>query len=836
MEGPDATNALARPPGGAGIRRPSVVALAALLAGMGTALAAGNGAAWPGLVLGAAAVAAGIAAFRAARPEGLRVAALVAGAFAMGWLLQAPRNAAEAQSRAAIAAIERAAGGPVRIEGRVASEPRLGRHRATVVVAPGARIERVGAPPARLSAPLVVSLPLPEGDSAEVAGLARGDFLAAHGMLRPGADAPGPGDLDAWLASLGAVASVRARGWTSEPPPGGRRLVDQWRHAARRAGDAAEDRLRAGMPEGPAAIACAMVLGRTRWLSTEQRDATRRAGLLHLFAVSGLHAGIIAGLVALLAAMFGLGPWPRAVAIAIALVVFASVTGFRSSVLRAGLLVGVFLCQPLLRRSVDPAAALSSIALVLILLRPRSPWQIDFQLSFLCAFAIAVAGPGAIAIEEWMGRAARFRWWTAPVKRCLQVAFVTACIQLATAPLLSSTFGSLSIISPLANIPALALAPFVLAGSLLGLAGAWAFGTDALMWLGAAPAMALESTARAMAWPRWAAADALPRWSPWWTALYFAALAAGLGLGARASFRPHRIATASYLRGALAAGAVFAWQSAALGAGPLLRVDFIDVGQGDATLVRARGGAAMLVDAGPLHGGRALVESLRGLGVERIDLLVLTHADADHIGGAAEVMRAFAPAQIAGAHIEAPTGIFAAVEAARRQLGLPRLDIARGDSFLLGPGVQVDVLHPSPEFTTPWGDRNESSVVLMVRAGAVSFLLTGDAEERAEADLVASFAPDELRAAVLKAGHHGSSTSTTMPLLAAVRPAHAVISCGRGNRYGHPAPSVLARLDEWGARAWRTDLHGTISFETDGRELRARAARSGAAAEPAAAR
>jgi competence protein ComEC len=115
--------------------------------------------------------------------------------------------------------------------------------------------------------------------------------------------------------------------------------------------------------------------------------------------------------------------------------------------------------------------------------------------------------------------------------------------------------------------------------------------------------------------------------------------------------------------------------------------------------------------------------------------------------------------------------------------------------------------------------RNDASIVMRVVAGDVSFLLTGDAEAEAEVSMIEDLGADTLRATVLKAGHHGSRGSSTMRFLASVRPLHAVLSCGRDNRFGHPHPDVMARLAEMGVTAWRTDLQGEIRFATDGRGL-----------------
>ena len=599
-----------------------------------------------------------------------------------------------------------------------------------------------------------------------------------------------------------------------------------------RLADSTETLLYTNLSDKSAGLLAAIMLGRTGGLTPEQRDAFQRAGLMHLFAVSGLHAGLIAGLIVLLASIFGFGPRGRAIVVLFGLALFCALTGFRSSVLRAALLVGVFMLQPLVRREVEPLSALATVALLLLLLRPRALWQLDFQLSFLCALTLVFISPGVVAIQEQLGPRLG---WKLPARiaiRFLQVAFASACIQLALAPMLAGQFGVVSLIAPLANAIIL---PF--AAPILGVGFGAALVAQAAPELGAGliglldwPVAGIGHAASLFAAIPGAALEGLTPWPVWAIGFYYLLLTAGRWVRLRRHFTPVDGALPAAFCSAFALGFLL-WFPVFRPEAPRVRVTFLDVGQGDAILVETRDGATMLVDAGPER-GQSLVRELDARGVDRLDLLVLTHADADHAGGAPSVIQAFRPGHLAVGGSLAETLIWEDVAQAVGDRQIPVLQVLRGAALQLAPDVRAEVLHPTPDFLEEGDERNAASIVLRLTVGEVSFLLTGDADFDSETAMLTHLPEEQLRSAVLKAGHHGSASSSSMPFLAAVRPAHAIISCGRDNRYGHPAPEVLARLAEMGVQVWRTDRQGTLIFETDGEIVWLRVERIDSAAEP----
>ena len=250
-----------------------------------------------------------------------------------------------------------------------------------------------------------------------------------------------------------------------------------------------------------------------------------------------------------------------------------------------------------------------------------------------------------------------------------------------------------------------------------------------------------------------------------------------------------------------------------------LEATFIDVGQGTATLVRFPSGDALLVDAGGAGGGRfdigrrVVQPAVWAAGVHRLTYVVATHGDADHVGGAASMVADFRPREVWEGVPVPPEPLLRQLRVVAGRAGSAWRSVQRGDRVRLGE-ADVVAWHPEPPEWERQRVRNDDSVVVEVRYGEVSLLLTGDVEASAEAEVAPLLEPAGVR--VMLAPHHGSATSSTWRLLEAAVPDLAVISAGRGNRYGHPHAAVLERYRAIGARVLRTDIDGAISLRTDG--------------------
>jgi len=239
-----------------------------------------------------------------------------------------------------------------------------------------------------------------------------------------------------------------------------------------------------------------------------------------------------------------------------------------------------------------------------------------------------------------------------------------------------------------------------------------------------------------------------------------------------------------------------------------LEVHMIDVGQGDSILIRTAEGKTALIDGG-YDNGLALAY-LRAQGINHIDVMVASHPHADHIGGLVEVLNALPVSGFWTSGASHTTGTYERLLDAIDRAKVPYHEVQRGDTIPLGR-LTFEVLHSDPNAY----DLNNTSVVLRLTYGNVSFLFTGDAEQAAEQEMLATVR-DHLKATILKVAHHGSYTSSSDQFLAAVQPAIAIYSAGRDNNYGHPHRKTIQALQRVGATVYGTDEHGTIVITTDG--------------------
>jgi len=251
-----------------------------------------------------------------------------------------------------------------------------------------------------------------------------------------------------------------------------------------------------------------------------------------------------------------------------------------------------------------------------------------------------------------------------------------------------------------------------------------------------------------------------------------------------------------------------------------LQISFLDVGQGDGTLIETPGGKEVLIDGGK-HGSATgpLADKLPFYD-RSIDLVIGTHADSDHIGGLSNVFATYDVGKIIVPSRKAKSSVWKSFLASTRkekQAGAVVDTVSAGDILRLGPRTYLLALFP-PESAVP-KDANKSSLVLKLIHGKTSVILTGDAPENIEQYLAGRFG-QLLDADILKPGHHGSKTSSGWPFLSAVSPSHTVISAGKDNSYGHPHQAVLDRLNAVNASTTCTCRQGTITYESDGYELK----------------
>jgi len=646
----------------------------------------------------------------------------------------------------------------------------------------------------------------PSGSAADdrVDRLRSGDAVRIWCRLRAPRQAgnPGTGGGETWLRARGLDASGRVKSTRLVEPagiggPGRRRSADDLKRWARR-------RLGRSIPGPPdvSALLRAVLLGDRATLSPERMRELRDSGLVHLVAISGLHVGLIS--LALLGTLrrTGASSWAVLCVVSVLLLFFASVVGPRPSVSRAVLTALGFALARCLGRTGDALNTLGLLAACLVLLEPGALWDPGLQLSF-------VATGGIVA---WSGAIQR----GLPLPRFVGVPLgMTASAYLATLPLVAWHFGWLAPAGFLVNVPALPLCAVVLGCGYASILLAGVPGVGELCARGceyaASGILKLAALGAGIEGGSFAAA----RPSPWIVGLFYgmALLLGPLSRPAAAAGAFHGRWTA-LRRVAVAGLAAVAW-SVHLGPVPPTSRAFeawvIDVGQGQAVALRGTRGNWVLVDAGGSSnprfdpGERVVVPLLRRQGARRLQALVASHGDTDHVAGAFAVLRGMEVGELwlaPGWHRNGRLVRLAAL-ASRRGVAL-RLVERRTRTVCAG--IPIEVLWPVREHLQ-LGD-NDRSIVIRAGTAPSRILIPGDLESDGERLLRLSGVA--LRAEALVVAHHGSRSGTDAAFLREVDPQAAVVSCGRGNRFGHPHRDVLDRLRRQGITPWRTDRHGLV--------------------------
>ncbi|MGE5281729.1 MAG: ComEC/Rec2 family competence protein [Chloroflexota bacterium] len=571
----------------------------------------------------------------------------------------------------------------------------------------------------------------------------------------------------------------------------------------------AEAALSHAMPAHEAALARGFVLGEDETIDEGTVEDFRRAGLSHLLAVSGQNVALLALLAMPLLAALGMPLRTRLVWILAAIVVYVPLAGAGPSIVRAGVMGGLAVLATLAGRRPARLYGLALAALVTLAIDPRVAADVGWQLSFAAVLGILVLGaPVRGAIVARIGDSG----W----RRALaDGAAMTIAATLATAPLIAFHFESVSTTTLVANLLALpAVAPAMWLGMLAAAAGQVPGFPVAL--LNAIDAPLLAYIAQVAAW------CGRPSWAYLHVHLGIAGLAASYAAIATATVALPRLIRPSpadgpktdawrrksarrrwFVVGALALG--LAWVGSRGGAAADaprsgLRVEVLDIGQGDAILFEPAGTPAVLVDGGP-HGD-GLARKLRAAGVDRLGVAVVTHEQSDHAGGIEELLGRF------------PVGRLVYARLSRRLRG--EADAAGANPTRLAAGgeirsgaLRLEALWPPPALLgAPLGraDPNTQALVLLARWHRFSMLLTADAEAEA-------VPLDPGPVDVLKVAHHGSEDAGLPALLDRSAPRLAVISVGAGNPYGHPTARTLAELAAHGVPTLRTDRDGTVTLE-----------------------
>ena len=535
-------------------------------------------------------------------------------------------------------------------------------------------------------------------------------------------------------------------------------------------------------PEDVESFTRALLLGDSSGLAYETDTAFKLSGIRHIIAVSGLHVSILYGLVSVvtgkkrfLTALLGLP----------VLVLFAAVAGFTPSVTRACIMVGLTMLAAVFQREYDPPTALAFACLVMLAGNPLTVTSVSFQLSAGCVAGILLFRK---PIHGWLKgkfrKPGRVQGWF-----CTCVSVTLSAMSLTT-PLSAYYFGTVSLIGVVTNLLTLWVVTLIFGGILLTCLLSLLSGTAAAAvgWAVAWPIRYVLAVAKTLAKFPLAAVYTRSAYIAAWLVFCYLLLAVFLLSKKR---RPGILGCCAAL--GLCLALLASW------AEPLTdgtRITVLDVGQGQCILLQSQG-KTFLVDCGGDSDEAAAdlaAETLLSHGISRLDGVILTHGDRDHAGGAEYLLtrvgtdRLFLPGTKETADSENVT-VLRVGETVRLSFGTAELTI-------FGPVYN--------------GSSNENSLCVLFDTENCDILITGDRSGFGERALLRTNALPEVD--VLVAGHHGAEDSTCAELLEAVRPEVVLISVGEANIYGHPAPELLQRLEEFGCTVYRTDQCGTILY------------------------
>ncbi len=620
-----------------------------------------------------------------------------------------------------------------------------------------------------------------------------GAHVMAQGVLRPMKYFHNPGLLDwewrRWRQGEAGTLAIKA---APAILPGGE--APAWRAWLWERRQALKQEIARAMPPADAALLENMLFGGYGGLDPELvRDFTR-TGLVHILSVSGSHVALLAAAGGWLCRQAGLAVRSSALLLGVLMWGYVFFCGLVVPAVRAALMGSLVLIGNLLGRGPDAVLGLTLLAAVFLGADPSLAVDVSFLLSFGSTAGLLLLAP---AVAE------RLKAWPRLVSLPLAVAIGA---QLAVLPLSLAFSHLLSLASLTANLLFTPLAEGAMVVALTGLLAP--AGGRALLVLSS---LLLGAANRGVAWLSGHPFAVLPlRHVPWWAvALYYAGLLAGF-YALTAEQEPQRRKACQWGAG-VCLGAWLFCLLPAIDSG--FAVYFLDVGQGNAAVVLTPGGKTIVIDAGSREAGdigrRVVSPVLSGFGRRTVDLLLLTHGHEDHAGGAV----ALAADKPIG-EVWFPANDYAPLlERLLIEHPPQRVRPVRGGETLALDGVTVDVLQAGGADDGTGG--NEHSAFYLISYKGHRFLFTGDAPAQQECAAVQRNLPVE----VLQVAHHGSDTSSDAAFLSACQPAWAVISVGRDNRFGHPSPAALERLNKQGCRILRTDRQGAISFEEQGDRL-----------------
>ena len=641
-----------------------------------------------------------------------------------------------------------------------------------------------------------------------------GDSIAVRGRLNiPGGRRnPGEFDINKYYRSIGVNAYISKKNLNSVNLISKRHDRLSIRGGIHSIGESLQKSVDRLLSAKSSSVINAILLGNRAMLSGETRDDFRNTGIIHVLAISGLHIGYIVGILFIIGSLFQFKRKPKVLFIITGIILYAYLIGWKTPVTRASIMAIIFLAGIISERRHLPLNTLGIAAIIILLLKPAEMFQPGFQLSFAAVASI-------IFFKERFGDKIRLPKPTNVFRRILRwfilLYLITLSAQLVTMPLTAYHFKNFFLTGLLLNVLIVPFIGVLVALGIVTLFFFYLYPPSGLIFAAGLDFLTRTLISMLSYFSENFNANIVTGSFPYWLLIIILLTILSIGFVNELKGRKW------FLIFILLTMNGFIWNKALHFRG--IDVYFLDVGQGDAVFIDGFATKNILIDAGRkgfgIQAGKYIISPfLLNKGIEKIDYLMLSHQDADHVGGVKYLLENFQVDSLVTSYFDSKSTSYLDALSTASELNIPIKKVKMGDTISLGSFSNLQVYNPPAGYAHYMlASPNNLSIVMKFSYGYSSILFPGDIEYKAEKFLAES--GFQINSNILKVPHHGSVTSSSEIFLNRVSPTEAVFSVGMNNPYNHPSEKILTRYRSLGINYYRTDYEGAILFRSEGRAV-----------------